>query len=310
MPEYRRKWVSIYEEVALSDIDNLPPPKIFKPKNSLLVLDSYEGEAPGWFWAQFPVNLVEPAKSLIDGDLLKDMALSHGFKDLRLLDLIHQDLVHGARLGCRGLFRQPSTASNAPGARREGEKVTDAIASWVKKGFCYGPVDMEEVPKDAKFSGIMVRDKPDGSVRVILNLSAPTGISVNEGIDSNEFPTSMSSTTKWLIAMNKAGRNCLFCKIDWADAYKHVSVAQEDLCLQWFSWLGKAFKELCLIFGGVSSAGIYDRVAKVVLFIVKARSGMPEDQCCQHLDDCVVAAAPDSPLIWSFDREFQAVPRY
>ena len=84
MPEYRRKWVSIYEEVALSDIDNLPPPKIFKPKNSLPVLDSYEGEAPGWFWAQFPVNLVEPAKSLVDGDLLKDMALSHGFKDLRL----------------------------------------------------------------------------------------------------------------------------------------------------------------------------------------------------------------------------------
>ena len=40
VPEYRRKWVSIYEEVALSDIDSLPPPKIFKPKNNLPVLDS------------------------------------------------------------------------------------------------------------------------------------------------------------------------------------------------------------------------------------------------------------------------------
>ena len=85
----------------------------------------------------------------------------------------------------------------------------------------------------------------------------------------------MSSTTKWLRVLNKAGRGGLICKTDWADAYKHVTVRQKDLPFQWFHWLGKLFCELCLIFGSKSSVGLYDRLAKVVLFMVCKESGMP-----------------------------------
>ena len=303
----RQIWGNIWQEVARMEIDPLPAPKVFKPKHGLPKLQSYRGTAPGWFWSEFPSNLNQPAKSLVDGDLLKAMALECGFQDLQLLNVIHRDLTQGAVIGCRGRFRNPSTAKNARSAIEEGEKVSDAIADWIAKGFCYGPVDMDEVPADAKFSGIMVRPKPNGSVRIILNLSSPKGYSVNEGIASSEFPTSMSSTSKWLEAMHLAGRECLFCKVDWSDAYKHVAVALEDTNLQWFSWCGKAFKELCLIFGGKSSAGIYDRLAKVVLFVVRMRTGMPAAQCCQHLDDCVAAAAKGSPLIHRFDQEFFTV---
>ena len=44
-------------------------------------------------------------------------------------------------------------------------------------------MDEEEVPAGAKVSGIMVRKKPNGAARVILNLSGPKGMSVNDGID-------------------------------------------------------------------------------------------------------------------------------
>ena len=51
--------------------------------------------------------------------------------------------------------------------------MTDAIAEWVEAGYAFGPVEESEVPAAAKISGIMVRMKPNGAARVILNLSAP-----------------------------------------------------------------------------------------------------------------------------------------
>ena len=87
----------------------------------------------------------------------------------------------------------------------------------------------------------MTKEKPDGSVRVILNMSAPKGMSANDGIDAAEYPAKMFSTREWLGALGKAGRNCRFCKVDWSAAYKQIAVHPHDLSLQWFQWLGQYF---------------------------------------------------------------------
>jgi hypothetical protein len=153
----------------------------------------------------------------------------------------------------------------------------------------------------------MVRPKPNGSVRVILNLSAPKGRSVNDGIDKAEFPATMSSTAAWIAVLNEAGRGCLITKTDWAAAYKHICVREEDTDLQWFSWCGKFFKELCLIFGGVSSAGIFDDAAKLVLDLVCRRASFPRSMVCQHLDDVCAAAAAGSDKLAQFDAAFKEI---
>ena len=279
---------------------------MFKPKHNLPVLSDYTGQASDRFWSLFPKNLVQPARSLIDAEKFKDAAEAAGFPDKRLLNTVYLDLKVGAEIGCRGHYRSPTRASNAPSALEQGEKVSDAVAAWVASGFAYGPVPLSQVPAHAKFSGLMARDKPNGAVRVILNLSAPKGLSVNEGIDTNEFPTVMSSTTKWLRAMNNAGRRCFFCKVDWSDAYKHVPVDLQDSDLQWFTWLGMAFKELCLIFGGASSAGIYDRLAKIVLFIVIKQAQFNPSMVCQYLDDCCAVSA-DLSHLQRFDDTYSRV---
>jgi hypothetical protein len=175
------------------------------------------------------------------------------------------------------------------------------VAAWITKGFASGPFTEEEVPAGAKISGIMTRQKPNGSVRIILNLSAPKGMSVNDGINSEEFPAVMSSTGKWLEVLHKAGRGCRMCKNDWADAYKHISTRAEDVDLQWFCWLEKFFVELCLVFGAASSPGIYDLVAKVVLDLVNRTAGMRPEFVCQHLDDVCAAAPKGSSMLARFD---------
>ena len=206
--------------MALSPLAPLPPPKIFKPKFDLPLLDNYRDNAPPSYWEAFPKNLVWPAKALIDHSALRRLATECGFKDSSLLENICNDLKFGADIGCRGPYRLPSKATNAPSAYENGEKVSDSIADWCQKGFVYGPVPDDRVPSVAKFSGIMTRAKPNGSVRIILNLSSPCGNAVNEGIDSDEFPATMSSTTKWLTALWAAGKNCFIMKEVDVDLYR------------------------------------------------------------------------------------------
>ena len=305
---YLRAWLRVWQDIAVSPTPPLPPGKVFKAKfPALTVLKDYKLAPRKDFWGNFPTNLVRPSKSLVNPVVLERLALEAGGIDPAILQAVCRDLQEGARIGCSGSFRSASKASNAPSAYADGQKVTDAIADWVAKGFAFGPVDLHQIPEAAKISGIMTRGKPNGSVRIILNLSSPKGRAVNEGIDPDQFPTVMSSTTKWLRALKRAGPGCKMAKCDWSDAYKHLSVHQDDLDLQWFQWLGKGFCELSLVFGGASSAGLFDRLAKVVLGIVIERSGIDPNLVIQHLDDCCAAAPRDSLILEKFDAEFFTV---
>ena len=110
-----------------------PPKKIFKPKHKLPILSDYSKPAPTWYWNQFPSNFVYPAKSKINGDKLKELALEHGYKDYENLDKIVKWLNEGADIGCNPLFRKPTKAKNSDSCYSEGEKISDALADWIKK---------------------------------------------------------------------------------------------------------------------------------------------------------------------------------
>ena len=284
----------------------LLPNKVFKSKLGLPVLDNYRDPAPPSYWDVFPENTASTTKSLVDGGVLKRLALECGYEDTSHLDWVVTQL-NGAKIGCKGVFRNPSTANNSASSYNDGEKVSDAIGMWVRKKFVKGP--LKEKPPNVKISSIMTRPKPDNSVRVILNLSGPKGASVNEGINPKDFPAKMSSTAKWIQVLNKAGIGCSFCKVDWSDAYKHIAVHHSDLSLQWFTWLGRFFAELCLIFGSKSSAGIFDAVAKVLIFIVIKKSGLHSDYVIQHLDDVCAAGPVGSNLCKTFDDTFSQVAK-
>jgi len=186
-------------------------------------------------------------------------------------------------------------------------QITDAIAGWVISGFAAGPFDPTDRPLNAKVSGIMCREKLNGSARVILNLSLPKGSSVNDGIVSAEFPTSMLSTKKWLEVLDRVGRRCLILKMDWVNAYKHLAVQPEDVALQYFNWLGMDFAELCLVFGSRSSAGLFNRLCKLVLALVLLHARFPSDQVIQYLDDICGAAAEGSTALHSLESLFRKI---
>ena len=300
-------WMAWAVEVAATPVPGPPPGKVFKPKVQLPTLSDYRGDPGVEFWGRFPVNRA-PGKSLISAVRLRGLAMAVGTSDEQRLEAVCRDLTVGADIGCTGRWRGKSRSSNAPSALEFPREVTDAVASWVAAGFAVGPFVESEVPEGVKVNGIMTRPKPNGAVRIILNLSAPKGAAVNEGIDLADFPATMSSTGKWLAVLARAGRNAVMIKMDWADAYKHVHVRVEDVQLQWFAWLGRFFAEVCLVFGAVSSPGIYDRAAKVVLDLVLRMSGFPANLVCQHLDDvCAAAGAAAADRLAAFEKCYRGV---
>ena len=282
----------------------IQPLKIFKPKFNLPTLDRYDIPAPTNYWSYWPKNYNQDQKQPIKVDLFKKMAIDAGFQDLELLEIIYSDLKFGATIGCKGKYRKPTKSTNAQSSFEFGDRVSDSICEWIKAGYAAGPYELEEIPSDAKISGLMVKLKPNGKARLILNLSAPKGFSVNDGIDKSEYPAKMTSTMQFVRIMNKCGRKCKFVKLDWAAAYKQIKVNESDRSLQYFEWLGRFFLELCLIFGSSSSVGIYDRFAKVILFIALKRSGMPPSLVVQQIDDVVACGPPDGELVESFDRTY------
>ena len=126
----------------------------------------------------------------------------------------------GARIGVHEGFRVSSSSTNAISALEHEEEVTDALIEWLNEGYDIGPFDPGDIPfKNMRTSGLMCKMKPNGKARIILNLSKGRPVSVNEGIDKSQFPTSMSSTTAWIRIMIRCGMNCRFMKTDWSGKY-------------------------------------------------------------------------------------------
>jgi hypothetical protein len=119
----------------------------------------------------------------------------------------------------------------------------------------------------------------------------------------------MSSTTRWLELLDTAGRGAKILKMDWAEAYKLIHVRAADIPIKYFSWLGKDFVELMLVFGARSSAGIYDRLAKFVLCLVLAYSWFPANMVCQYLDDICSACAAGSRSLARFETTYKAIAK-
>ena len=77
----------------------------------------------------------------------------------------------------------------------------------MKDKYLMGPFsDSKLLFKDNRISGLMVKLKPDGSARMILNLSRGNPVSVNESINSKNYPIVMSSTLEFIRILNRCGK--------------------------------------------------------------------------------------------------------
>ena len=117
--------------------------KEFVPKFNLPVLERYDIPAPRNYWSHWPKNYKLEQDSNINYDLFRELAIDAGFEDRELLEIVYSDLKFGAKIGCKGKFRNPTKSNNAPSAFEFGDRVSDSICEWLKAGYASGPFEFD-----------------------------------------------------------------------------------------------------------------------------------------------------------------------
>ena len=173
----------------------------------------------------------------------------------------------------RGL--PPRFTPHNSSARRHAAGVTAAIRKEIAAGFTRGPFSRPPLP-NLVVNPLSARPKPDGSVRLILDLSQPAGGSVNDTIDPDCFLVQYSSIDEACrMIFSCGGQDALMFKADIQSAFKLIPVSPDQLHLLGFCWEGFFYYQVCLPFGCRSSPKIFNDLADCLRDLICAISGNP-----------------------------------
>ena len=109
--------------------------------------------------------------------------------------------------------------------------------------------------------GVIPKKHKPGKWRLILDLSSPTGLSVNDGIDKDHCSLSYTSIDDVVKCIISQGRGAMLAKIDIKQAYRNVPVHPEDRPLLGMAWNGKVYLDKVLPFGLRSAPIIFSAIA-------------------------------------------------
>ena len=132
------------------------------------------------------------------------------------------------------------------------------------------------------------KNKP-GKWRLIVDLSSPTGASVNDGIDKSMCRlsyTSVGAVAKQALCL---GRGWLLAKMDIKHAYRIVPVHPVDRLLLGMKWDGRVLADKTLPFGLPSAPLIFTAVADVLMWLMQTNGVSIVDH---YLDDFITIGRP------------------
>ena len=154
----------------------------------------------------------------------------------------------GFRLGYTGP-RFSITPKNLKSASDNKAHVTEAIAKELERRHIAGPLKTPPI-HSLHCSPLGAVPKKDMSWHLILDLSSPKGLSVNEWISKDDFSVTFSKSDDAVNLVRLAGPGALVAKLDIKHAFRIMPVHPDDWDLLGTCWEGLYFAELCLPFGG------------------------------------------------------------
>ena len=190
------------------------------------------------------VDVPVSPRTCVDVDRLEELVVGHPGR--RLVRFVLHGLREGFAVGYAGLVTLGRTIPNRSAVLRE-SLVTAAILRELRAGFLCGPFRCGPF---AQFhcSPLGAADKPDGSARLILDMSSPRGSSVNEGIDPAAFSVQYSSFDDALVILRRLGRGAVMAKFDIRHVFRLCPVRVVDWPLLGFWWLDSYFFHVVLPF--------------------------------------------------------------
>ena len=237
--------------------------------------------------SKLPLSHHQP-HTVVNINLLEEELSTH--PDRQFVRTLIEDLRFGSRIGYEGP-RAGLIAPNLRSAKVNPEAITSSIDKEVALGRMAGPY--KDPPHPSLFcSDLGTVPKKTGGHRTILHLSAPEGLSVNDGIAKDAFSLHYITIDDAVRQVVKHGRNALMCKVDLKSAFRLLPIHPDDWPLLGCLWEGQYYVDKCLPFGLRSAPALFNRLADALEFVARSNYGV--EDLVHYLDDYFFAGPPSA----------------
>uniref|UniRef100_A0ABM0MR98 Uncharacterized protein LOC102804302 n=1 Tax=Saccoglossus kowalevskii TaxID=10224 RepID=A0ABM0MR98_SACKO len=125
-----------------------------------------------------------------------------------------------------------------------------------------------------------------------MDLSQPTGDSVNTFINKHHYSLSYSTVDDAVALIMKHGPGSQMAKIDIKHAFRLCPVRKEDWHLLCYKWQGFYFFDRVLPFGLRSAPYLFNRIATAIEWIIQRRANTKD--LLHYLDDFFAVGPPNT----------------
>ena len=137
------------------------------------------------------------------------------------------------------------------------QRIEAELAKLLKKGV----VEPATYTPGQFVSNIFFRDKPDGSIRIILNLKK-----LNGGVEYQHFKMEALHH-----AIQRMTQDCFMASIDFKDAYYSVPICKNDRKYLRFLWKGSLYQFTAMPNGLAESPRKFSKLLKIPFSYLRAR---------------------------------------
>ena len=161
--------------------------------------------------------------------------------DREAVSFVPYGLQHGFRLGFQPSRSRKAAKSNKLSACQHPAVIDDYLATEVALHRMAGPFDSPSLPNlHVSSFGVIPKKGQPRKWRLIVDLSSPTGSSVNNGITAEDFSMQYITVDQIIRMVSKYGPGALMAKFDVEAAYRNIAVNQSDRFLLGMKWRASA----------------------------------------------------------------------
>ena len=179
---------------------------------------------------------------------------------------ISTGIQYGFRIGCNRECRLTPAESNMISAAAHPSVVADYISKELLKG---RTIQWHSIPAQISRFGVIPKKHQPGQWRLIVDLSAPEGRSVNDGIPKHLCSLKYISVLDVAAYVCKVGKGALMAKMDVKSAFRIIPVHPDDRLLLGTQWEKQYYVDTVLPFGLRSAPKIFNAVADALQWVVK-----------------------------------------
>ena len=212
--------------------------------------------------------------------------------DQTKVSFVLNGLRFGFKLGLNPPRRLKSAKKNKPSANQHVDVIDNYLANEVALHRVAGPFPLPPLPNlHVSSFGVIPKKGQPGKWRLIVDLSSPGGLSVNDGINAEDYTMQYIRVDQIINMISKYGRGALIAKFDVEAAYRNIAVHPSDRYLLGMKWRNLYYVDLALPFGLRSAPFIFNSVAELVEWILLNSHNASD--LLHYLDDFITAGPPD-----------------